>query len=345
MNDLPAESPRSKSMDFRGKNTKPMISVGFVDIGIGRGLPGIILESFASQYDFEEVCPTKANYVFHAGNGFDILRCPGIRIFSTGECLAPDFNISDYAMGFEHMEYADRNCWLPLLRLSPSAYASLTAPRTDAKIAVSQKTNFCSCVISNTDDSAPERIEIFEKLSTYKTVHSGGKWRNNVNGPVADKIAFQAKSRFAIAFENTSHPGYLTEKFAEAAESNAVPIYWGDPQIASVFNPKSFVNCHDFQNLDEVVAEVRAIDSDESRYQSMLAEPWFIGGCEPENLKAEFYQKFLSNIFDQPLDQAYRRSRGRWGKKYEKRLHTMAFHPLVQLGLLSKSRLRRWRGK
>ncbi|MEP2775476.1 MAG: glycosyltransferase family 10 [Luteolibacter sp.] len=327
--------------------TKPRKTVAFVDIGHDRGVPGLILDSFAPQYDFVEVCPSKADYVFHSGNGngYDILRCPGVRIYHGGECVVPDFNISDYAMAFEHMDYADRNCWMPLLRMYPSAYASLTAARPDPDRLLAEKTDFCSYVVSNLDDSAPERIEIFEKLSAYKPVLSGGKWRNNVGGRVADKIAFQSKSRFVIAFENFSYPGYLTEKFAEAAQSNAVPIYWGDPLVASVFNPKAFVNCHDFPDLDAVVAEVRAIDSDETRYRSMLAEPWFPDGREPENLTAEFYGKFLANIFDQPHEQAYRRNRSRWGKKYEKRLTTMVFNPLLQFGLLAKERLRKLRGK
>jgi hypothetical protein len=319
--------------------------VGFVDIGIGRGLPGLILETFAPQYDFVETCPTKADYVFHAGHGYSILKCNGVRIFSTGECLAPDFNISDYAMGFENMEFGDRNCWLPLLRLWPSAYASLLKPRENPGEVLSSKTDFCSYVMSNMDDSAPERVEIFEKLARYKPVMSGGRWRNNVNGPVKDKIAFQAKSRFVIAFENASHPGYLTEKFAEAAQSNAIPIYWGDPRIASIFNPEAFVNCHAFRNLDEAVAEVIAIDQDESRCRAMLAAPWFKDGREPECLSSKRYESFLANIFDQPHELAYRRNRSRWGRKHEKLLRTMAFNPPLQFGLMVKSALRKLRGK
>ena len=67
--------------------------------------------------------------------------------------------------------------------------------------------------MSNTKNSSNERGEVFDLLKAYKTVSSGGKWRNNVGEPVADKLGFQSKHKFAIAFENNSHPGYLTEKF------------------------------------------------------------------------------------------------------------------------------------
>ena len=94
--------------------------------------------------------------------------------------------------------------------------------------------------MSNVTNSADERSRIFELLSAYKSVNSGGRWRNNWR-PVPDKLAFQSSHKFAIAFENCSYPGYITEKFAEAAASNAIPIYWGDPQIASFLTGVGFL--------------------------------------------------------------------------------------------------------
>ena len=79
----------------------------------------------------------------------------------------------------------------------------------------------------------------FDKLSTYKQVSSGGRFRNNIGGAVADKKAFQADHKFAIAFENTSYDGYCTEKLMEAFAAGTIPIYWGDPNVAKDFNPES----------------------------------------------------------------------------------------------------------
>ena len=131
--------------------------------------------------------------------------------------------------------------------------------------------------MSNLTNSAEERSRIFDILSAYKPVNSGGLWHNNVGGRVSDKLSFQSKHKFVIAFENCSYPGYLTEKFAEAAASNAVPIYWGDPQIASLFNPKAFVNCHDFPSLEAVGKRVGKLITIH-QYQQMLTEPWFSEG-------------------------------------------------------------------
>ena len=102
-----------------------------------------------------------------------------------------------------------------------------------------------------------------------------------VEHPVADKLAFQQAYKFVIAFENSSTPGYLTEKFAEAAQADAVPIYWGDPTIAELFNPKAFVNCHDFATLEDAVERVKEIDADDDLYLQMLSESWFPDETEP----------------------------------------------------------------
>ena len=194
--------------------------------------------------------------------------------------------------------------------------------------------------MSNTTDSDDARTRIFDMLSEYKQVHSGGRWRNNVGGRVPDKLAFKSKHKFVIAFENCSHPGYLTEKFADAAASNAIPIYWGDPDIGTLLNPKAFVNCHDFQTLEEAVERVKELDQNDDLYRQMLAEPWFINGVEPECLRDETFVDFLSNIFDQEPEKAFRRNRGRWGLKKEKELYNMCHRPHVQMFNLFR---KKWR--
>ncbi len=306
---------------------KPKKRVAYVDIN--SDFVKQILSFVDNQYDFEMTQDRDADYVFHSCGGLDVLKYSGVRIFITGENVTPNFSISDYAMAFEKLNFSDRYTWLPLIKLYREAYAALTVPRPPAGEILSQKTDFCAYVMSNTTDSDDARTQIFDLLSKYKLVNSGGRWRNNVGGRVPDKLAFQSKHKFVIAFENCSHPGYLTEKFADAAASNAVPIYWGDPDIGNLFNAKAFVNCHDFQTLEEAVERVKKIDQDDDLYRKMLSEPWFPNDIEPECLRDETFAAFLSNIFDQNLEAAFRRNCGRWGIKTEKRLYDMCHRPHI----------------
>jgi len=290
-----------------------------------------ILSFVQDRYRFEWTDPREADYIFHSIDSLDVLKYQGVRIFITGENVTPDFAVCDYALAFERdLDYGDRNIWLPLIRLYEKDYRVLCQPRPDPDHVLAQKTDFCAYVMSNTRDSAPEREQIFDLLCRYKKVNSGGAWRNNVGGRVKDKLAFQSRHKFVIAFENSSWPGYLTEKFAQAAAANAVPIYWGDPGIDEIFNPEAFINCHACRSLEEVVDLVREIDSDEERYRAMLAAPWFRNGHEPECLRAETYADFLANILDRPREQAYRRNRSRWSRKRERHYRDMVHRPWMQ---------------
>ncbi|MEL7073968.1 MAG: glycosyltransferase family 10 [Planctomycetota bacterium] len=288
--------------------------IAFVDAGRRPRLLERLLEFVRADYTFQFVEPQKADFVFHSCMGEKVLSCQGVRIFITGECVTPDFNVSDYAFGFDHLEYGDRYHRLPLYRLCDEAWNALVATRPEPDLVLAQKKHFCAYVMSNTKDSAFERTEIVEALERYKPVDCGGKWRNNVGGPVEDKIEFQRSRKFVIAFENYSYPGYLTEKFAQAAQSNAIPIYWGDPTVAEQLNPASFINAHDFSTLDELADHVAEVDQDNQLYMRMLSEPWFTGPV-PQSLDESVIRDWLRSILDQPVSSAYRRNQGRWGQK------------------------------
>ena len=322
-------------------NAKPKKRIAIVDCGSPPHAAQGLLNLINEDYDIEITDDFNADYVIHSCMGYKALKYPGIRIYVCGECVSPNFNTSDYAAAFDRMVYGDRNHWFPLIKLYVDAYAALKNPRPPADEIINQKSDFCAYVMSNTKNSSDERVQIFDLLNAYKTVSSGGKWRNNVGGPVANKLEFQTKHKFAIAFENNSHPGYLTEKFAEAAQAGSIPIYWGDPGVGNYFNSKAFINCHDYPTLDEAVSRVIEIDQDEALYRQMLVEPWFPNNTEPKILSGDSIKSFLKNIFDQPRDAAYRRNRSRWGMKYEKSLYKMNNQPLLQLVKQMRNALRR----
>ena len=258
-----------------------------------------------------------------------------IRVYYTAENLVPDFNICDYGIGFHYIEFEDRYIRFPVylvdgfIAYEKDDYASdLILARQKHKMVdaiLEYKSDFCSFVYSNAE-GVPCRERMFEALTQYQTVSSGGRYRNNVGGGIESKLEFQKKHKFVIAFENTSTSGYTTEKIVGAFAANAVPIYWGNPQISREFNSESFINCHDFgltekgeqEAIDKIIEEVKRIDQDEELYLKMLSTPAF----KNENdvlLQQTQFENFLYNIFDQPLEKAYRRNRFYWGERYERK--------------------------
>jgi len=323
-------------------NTKRNIRIALVDGGADGGVANLLLPYISNIYNVKITKNYDADYIIHSCSGYDVLKYDGIRIFYTGECVTPNFNISDYALAFDHIAFGDRYCRLPLIKLMAS-YPHLCSKRPIAENVLAAKTGFCAYVMSNTKNSAPERKLLVNAIEQYKPIANGGRWRNNIGGPVGDKVAFQSAYKFVLAIENYSSPGYLTEKFADAARSNAIPIYWGDPTITDYINPKAFINCHEFESLEDLNRHIRMIDQDDDIYLRMLSEPWFKNQSEPQEWQDSTIIHFLRNIFDQNYEQAFRRNRGRWGMKIEKNLYRMAFNPLYHRLLTLKPLIKKWK--
>lgn len=299
----------------------------------------ILTRALRENFNVEIVNDDSADYVFFSIFGDEHWLLPErcIKIFYTGENVCPDFNACDYGIGFEWMDYGDR-----YLRF-PNYYATKFFERTTRIMEdkhlrpIPEKTEFCSFVVSNPEGN-PIRKQLFEKISEYKQVNSGGRWLNNIGGPVADKLEFEQKHKFSICCENSSHSGYTTEKIVESFAAQTVPIYWGDPDVAKVFNPRAFINAMDYASLDGLLAAVKAIDDDDTLYLQMVKEPALNQGLTLES-QYNVLSDFLTNIVNQPLSMAQRYNREFWGKKYLNREITMIIDSKKTLIQIVKCRL------
>ena len=265
---------------------------------------------------FEVEIGKDPDFVFCSIFGRKYLKYDCARIYYTGENIAPDFNLVDYAMGFPDIDFYDRYLRLPHYVLYPRA-CELAQKKPSLPDRELTDRKFCSYVISNSI-CAPERTALLEKLSQYKELASGGRYRNNVGGPVADKIEFSKGYKFSIAFENSGSRGYTTEKIMESFAADTVPIYWGNPDIAKEFDPQSFINCHDFDSFDNVVEYVKKVDNDDELYLKMVKTPITSKGYEAAKcLDKSYVSDYLFKICSQDPDKAVRRNTIYQGKYYE----------------------------
>ena len=239
---------------------KKTIKIKFVDFNPNATAVKVFISCLQERYEVE--LSEDPEWLFYSVFGNEHLRYNNcVKIFFTGENQCPDFNLCDYAIGFEYLDFGDRYIRFPLWALYSNDTDALLTKHTGVKI--SEKTDFCSFVVSNPHGNEA-RAQFMDLLSAYKIVHSGGRWRNNVGGPVDDKLAFQKKHKFSIAFENASHPGYTTEKLVQSFAAQTIPIYWGDPRVSETFNKEAFINCNDFSNWESVIARVKAKDGRDS---------------------------------------------------------------------------------
>lgn len=241
----------------------------------------------------------KPDFLFYSCFGDKYLKYDCTRIFYTPENVRPRFDRCDYAFSFDY-PVSERNYRLPLYRRWPE-YKQLFNPRDPEKVAL-QNRKFCSFMVSN--PHAQERIEIFRKLSLYKSVDSGGRHLNNLGFPiepgVENKLRWMQNYKFSITFENSSYPGYTTEKLMHALITDTIPIYWGNPLASLDFNPKAFINCHDFNSFDEVLELVKEIDQNDSLFKEYLRQPYLLDDtetefCKEENILARYDEIIASN--------------------------------------------------
>jgi hypothetical protein len=60
---------------------------------------------------------------------------------------------------------------------------------------------------------------------------------------------------FSFCIENCATSGYWGSKLSNAIVTGTVPIYWGDPNIKNVFNPKGFIFYNDDFKFDIINPE------------------------------------------------------------------------------------------
>jgi hypothetical protein len=300
------------------------IKIKFTDFP-GPCNPEAIISMLSKKYSviIEDKDP---DYVIYSVFGYDFLNYKNsIRIFFTGENVHPDFNLCDYAFGFDWLEFEDRYCRCPnyLLYKEFSELLEARSSKISPKILDAKK--FCNFIYSNAN-AAPYREEIFHKLNKYKKVDSAGLYLNNTNLIVGspslgneatqNKIVFQKNYKFSIAIENSSTIGYTTEKIIHALIANTIPIYWGNPKVGREFNTKRIINCHEYDSIDQVVERVIEIDNSNELYSDIINEPIFPDNIIPYSLNINNIINQFDHIFSQG-DLAYRRNNYVWGKIYE----------------------------
>lgn len=275
----------------------------------------IIYQWLLDRYDVEY--SEQPEYIFYSVYSDNYLKYDCIRIFYTGEAQTPDFNLCDYAIGFDNLSFGDRYFRYPLVNnyYPGDSVVKLQKSRKFTKADLNRKKRFCDFIFSNQKGDDYRRV-IFNELSKYREVTAAGSYLNNIGYRISDKIKFQSESKFSIAFENTLFDGYTTEKLGDPFFANSLPIYWGNPTVAEQFNNKAFVNCHEFDNIDDIINRVIEIDNNDDLYIQMMNEPIYSSQYNWIE-HVQNYKQFLYNIIDQPYQDAFRRNRGCRGAIYE----------------------------
>jgi hypothetical protein len=264
-----------------------------------------------------EVTDNSPDILFYSsyGNQYRTSQC--LRVYYGAENLRPDFTGCDFAITFDHLQ-DPRHYRLPLYALYLERYGGtryVSRQASDEFADWQRRKKFCSIVVSN-PNSKP-RINFYNQLSNYVHVDSGGKVFNNIGGPIVDKMAFLREFRFTIAFENSSHPGYTTEKLLEALLAGCIPIYWGDPLVHKEFNPKRFINVGGNGEYAEVIKRILLVQNNPRLAETIFDEPIFVDGQMPKCILPENILSFFEKVIE-ALE-----TKRRVAKSYRRHAHSL----------------------
>lgn len=245
----------------------------------------------------------EADYLICGDFGYRHESFERVKIFFTGENHAPNLNDYDYCLTPEWEE--NERCFrLPYWQLAIFGYdeyrEAIVKPRPvlTADELRAQNRDFCAFVCRNA--VCKKRNRFVRKLDARKGVHCAGPLMNNIGGILppgsAAKWEYVGKHLFNVSYENESHPGYQTEKILDAFLARSIPVYWGSPTVTKEFNPKAFVNAHDFRSDEELIDYLLELSQDYERMAAMLNEPIF---RDPQVLEKaeERLRTFFAGIF------------------------------------------------
>lgn len=236
------------------------------------------------------------------------------KIFFTGENVRPTYYTHDYAVTFD-FENSPKHYRLPLYVLEMWAivhdnkvtedFLYLTNKNVDLEKIWVQKNRGIAYIQSNPYCQVRTKFMEF-LLNTSVAVSCGGPHLNNIGYVIprdrVKKMEFFQSAYFGIAFENGSHPGYVTEKLIDCYYANTLPLYWGSDPISRDFNPKSMVQYKDFKSDEDLLKYLNHLRNDKKEYLDILAQPAFIGNIPNEYTNLNTFLDWFDTFVYQPSE-------------------------------------------
>lgn len=163
-------------------------------------------------------------------------------------------------------------------------WQELTRPRVAPSREVWEQRRAGAAIISNRDNGF--RMKCAKRFESEFNFELWGGTRRLGGESDPDRVAELSSAWFDprlpaflgkhynayMCFENTSRPGYHTEKIFHALRAGVVPVYWGDPHLGRVINPAAFLDVR-VDGLDETIERLKLLFSDYEKYCAFVTTP------------------------------------------------------------------------
>ncbi len=216
--------------------------------------PSLTADEIARLPELRRIAPKRQIWVLESEESSDAFSVLGNR-----EVL----ELVDYEMSYR--QTAD--IWTPYIpRDFEETYRTVTCSRRPRQC----------CAFISSQWNFSRRHDYLTELMEHVRIDSFGRALRNkrlwFDRGISTKMRLLRKYGFALAFENSITPDYVTEKFYQPLATGTVPVYLGAPNI-SAFAPGEgcFVNVSDFRDpadLGKFLSEVDPMD-----FQTWRSEP------------------------------------------------------------------------
>ena len=204
------------------------------------------------------------------------------KIFLAQDNILPDWRYADWGKSFDAP--SERNFhsnWVGG-HPGPAQMLEIAAPPAVPAETLAKKSRFCAFLYF--EPYCASRLHFLELLSRTMRVEAAGKALRSVRHALMSRWnpnalegagRFYRPYKFVISFENVRVAGFNGEKIWSAFLGDAVPIYLGDPNIATQYNPEAFIHARDFDSLESLARYVMRVHHDDALYLRYLSQPRF----------------------------------------------------------------------
>ncbi|XP_074834444.1 3-galactosyl-N-acetylglucosaminide 4-alpha-L-fucosyltransferase FUT3-like [Carettochelys insculpta] len=146
-------------------------------------------------------------------------------------------------------------------------YGGLEVLSQPQNFSIPAKSKLVAWAVSNWNP-ASRRVQYYEELKKYLHVDIYGK--HHMPLPQNKQVSTLSQYKFYLAFENSLHEDYITEKlWSNALGSWAVPVVCGPPRenYERFLPPDAFIHINDFPSAQGLAQHLLELDKDPVRYQ------------------------------------------------------------------------------
>ncbi|XP_069824450.1 4-galactosyl-N-acetylglucosaminide 3-alpha-L-fucosyltransferase FUT6-like [Dendropsophus ebraccatus] len=171
----------------------------------------------------------------------------------------PNMNYMDNLMNLTMTYRSDSDIFTP--------YGWIEKKKEAQNFTIPEKSKLVAWTVSNWNPNS-KRVQYYNQLKDHIQIDVYG--RQHMRLSMEDLISVISKYKFYLAFENSIHRDYFTEKlWHNALDSGTVPIVLGPPKenYEKFLPPNSFIHVDDFPSAKDLANYLLELDKDPIKYE------------------------------------------------------------------------------